>query len=62
MLKQWLIVQLGLFLPMYFDCLLAYRGWTHNHFQGVGVKLSPSYFFLDWKLLFTDMKLGTHTK
>ena len=43
------LIQLTLFPP-------------RNRLRGVGVKLSPSCFFLDKKLLFIDLKLGTHTK
>ena len=36
--------------------------WACYHLRSVGVKLSPSYFFLDSELLFIDLKLGTHIK
>ena len=55
-------VQLIIFLPTYFNCLLAYRRWVYNCLQRVGVKF-PSYFFLDIDyFLFIDLKLGRHTK
>ena len=54
-------VQLIIFLPTYFNCLLAYRRWVYNCLQRVGVKF-PSYFFLGSELLFIDLRLGTDTK
>ena len=34
--------------------------WPHNRWRRVGVKLHPSYFFLDRELLFIDLKLCIH--
>ena len=34
--------------------------WPHNRWRSVGVKLHPSYFFLDRELLFIDLKLCIH--
>ena len=34
------------------------QGWKGNRLQGMGVKLSPSYIFLDRELPFIDLKLA----
>ena len=47
-------VQLTQFPSTHFDLVIIYGG--------VGMKLFPSYFFLDRELLFIDLKRGTHTK
>ena len=53
MYQMALSLQLTLFPPTYFDLVMA---------DGVGVKLTPSYFFEDSQRRFIDLKLGTYTK
>ena len=36
--------------------------WPCNCWGGVGVKLTPSWFFAGRKLLLTDLKPGIHTE
>ena len=47
-------VQLTLFPPTYFDMVMADGRWERNY--------PHLYFFPNRKVLFVDMKLGTHAK
>ena len=55
-------VQLTLFPPVHFDLVITCKegvGGGGGVWKG-GVKLFPSYSFLDRELLFIDVKLGTY--